>query len=130
MQCDPLGQDSLSAPTASSDSPLTPSLPLEGQAENAEPHTRADRALLPPDPLVLPSSEALVVAEFTGSLRLDAWLVPPHTQSRRTHGRGRGQKGHAMTQPLVELVEQFCLYQLKQRGRTKGGVEAARWVLF
>ena len=34
-----------------------------------------------------------------------------------------------MTQPLVELVEQFCLYQLKQRGRTKGGVEAARWVL-
>jgi integrase/recombinase XerC len=34
-----------------------------------------------------------------------------------------------MTQPLVELVEQFCLYQLKQRGRTKGGVEATHWVL-
>ncbi|MFO0771315.1 MAG: tyrosine-type recombinase/integrase [Nitrospiraceae bacterium] len=34
-----------------------------------------------------------------------------------------------MTQPLVELVEQFCLYQFKQRGRTKGGVGASRWVL-
>ena len=34
-----------------------------------------------------------------------------------------------MTQPLVELVEQFCLYQFKQRGRTKGGVGATRWVL-
>ena len=34
-----------------------------------------------------------------------------------------------MTQPLGELVEQFCLYQLKQRGRTKGGVEATHWVL-
>jgi integrase/recombinase XerC len=34
-----------------------------------------------------------------------------------------------MTQPLVELVEQFCLYQFKQRGRTKGGVEATHWVL-
>ena len=34
-----------------------------------------------------------------------------------------------MTQGLGELVEQFCLYQLKQRGRTKGGVEATRWVL-
>ena len=34
-----------------------------------------------------------------------------------------------MAQPLAELVEQFCLYQFKQRGRTKGGVEATRWVL-
>ena len=34
-----------------------------------------------------------------------------------------------MTQGLGELVEQFCLYQFKQRGRTKGGVEATRWVL-
>ena len=34
-----------------------------------------------------------------------------------------------MTQPLGEFVEQFCLYQFKQRGRTKGGVEATRWVL-
>ncbi|MFO0766056.1 MAG: hypothetical protein U0231_04525 [Nitrospiraceae bacterium] len=34
-----------------------------------------------------------------------------------------------MTQPLMELVEQFCLYQFKRRGRTKGGVGASRWVL-
>jgi integrase/recombinase XerC len=34
-----------------------------------------------------------------------------------------------MTQLLVDLVEQFCVYQYKQRGRTKGGVMAARWVL-
>jgi integrase/recombinase XerC len=60
---------------------------------------------------------------------LDAWIVPPHTHSRRTHGRGRDQKGHAMTQLVGELAQQFCLYQLKQRGRTNGGVEAARWVL-
>jgi integrase/recombinase XerC len=34
-----------------------------------------------------------------------------------------------MTQPLVELVEQFCQYQLKQRGKTEGGVWYYRWVL-
>ena len=34
-----------------------------------------------------------------------------------------------MTRPLVELVEQFCQYQLKQRGRTEGGVQTARWNL-
>ncbi|MDE3243392.1 MAG: tyrosine-type recombinase/integrase [Nitrospirota bacterium] len=34
-----------------------------------------------------------------------------------------------MTQPLVELVEQFCQYQLKQRGKTEGGVRSYRWVL-
>lgn len=34
-----------------------------------------------------------------------------------------------MTRPLVELVEQFCQYQLKQRGKTEGGVQTARWNL-
>ena len=34
-----------------------------------------------------------------------------------------------MTRPLVELVEQFCQYQLKQRGKTEGGVQAYRWNL-
>ena len=34
-----------------------------------------------------------------------------------------------MTRPLVELVEQFCQYQLKQRGKTEGGVQAYRWTL-
>ncbi len=34
-----------------------------------------------------------------------------------------------MTQQLVDLVEQFCQYQLKQRGKTEGGVQSYRWVL-
>jgi site-specific recombinase XerD len=34
-----------------------------------------------------------------------------------------------MTRPLVELVEQFCQYQLKQRGKTEGGVQTYRWNL-
>lgn len=34
-----------------------------------------------------------------------------------------------MTRPLVELVEQFCQYQLKQRGKTEGGAQAYRWNL-
>ena len=34
-----------------------------------------------------------------------------------------------MAQPLPELVEQFCTYQLKQRGRTPRGVSAYRWNL-
>lgn len=34
-----------------------------------------------------------------------------------------------MAQPLLDLVEQFCLYQRKQRGKTEGGVKSYRWVL-
>jgi integrase/recombinase XerC len=34
-----------------------------------------------------------------------------------------------MTQSLVDLVEQFCTYQRKQRGRTEGGVKTYRWNL-
>jgi len=88
-----------------------------------------DQSRPSPDPRALVPWEAPTGPGSAGPSRLDAWVVPPHTQSRRTHGRGRGQKGQTMTQPLVELVEQFCLYQFKQRGRTKGGVEATRWVL-
>jgi len=61
--------------------------------------------------------------------RLDGWLVPPHTASRRSRSCGRDRKGTVMTRPLVELVEQFCQYQLKQRGKTEGGVQAYRWNL-
>src|SRR6185503_11126330 len=50
---------------------------------------------------------------------LDGWVVPPHTLSRRSRGRGRDRRGNAMTQQLVDLVEQFCQYQLKQRGKTE-----------
>ena len=61
--------------------------------------------------------------------RLDPWLVPPHTAQRRSRSCGGDRKGTVMTRPLVELVEQFCQYQLKQRGRTEGGVQTARWSL-
>ena len=61
--------------------------------------------------------------------RLDAWLVPPHTPPRRSRSCGGDRKGTVMTRTLAELVEQFCQYQLKQRGRTEGGVQTARWSL-
>ena len=48
------------------------------------------------------------------SSSLDGWVVPPHTAARRSRSRGRDRKGAVMTRPLVELVEQFCQYQLKQ----------------
>ena len=105
----------------------------EGAMNRLQP-SRDPLALVRP-PLIVDTGQALPdqhpsdVASSEHPLRLDAWVVPPHTSSRRTHGRGRDQKGQTMTQGLGELVEQFCLYQLKQRGRTKGGVEATRWVL-
>lgn len=34
-----------------------------------------------------------------------------------------------MAQQLVELVEQFCAFQGKQRGKTEGGVKTYRWNL-
>jgi len=34
-----------------------------------------------------------------------------------------------MAQPLMDLVEQFCVYQRKQRGRTEGGVKTYQWNL-
>lgn len=60
---------------------------------------------------------------------LDGWLVPPNTPSRRKRDLRSGRRTEAMAQPLVELVEQFCTYQLKQKGRTEGGSRAYRWML-
>ena len=34
-----------------------------------------------------------------------------------------------MTQPLPELVAQFCHFQRKQRGKSDRGVKTYRWVL-
>jgi len=34
-----------------------------------------------------------------------------------------------MTQPLTDVVEQFCNFQRKQRGKTEGGVKTYRWNL-
>jgi site-specific recombinase XerC len=34
-----------------------------------------------------------------------------------------------MAQPLIDLVDQFCAFQRKQRGKTEGGVRTYRWTL-
>jgi site-specific recombinase XerD len=34
-----------------------------------------------------------------------------------------------MNQPLTDLVEQFCNFQRRQRGKTEGGVKTYRWNL-
>ena len=62
-------------------------------------------------------------------LALDGWVNPPHTPDGRKRDRGPGRRTVAMTQHLVELVEQFCQYQRKQRGKTHGGVTTYRWTL-
>ena len=59
---------------------------------------------------------------------LDAWVVPPDTAKRRKRGRGSGRRTETMAQQLTELVEQFCNFQLKQRGKTEGGVQTYRWI--
>ncbi|MGH7217362.1 MAG: hypothetical protein ACREIG_09015, partial [Nitrospiraceae bacterium] len=79
MHSNPSDQDGIRVASASIDPPLKPSLPRDGLSEEGQPHTVSARACLPSDPLVLPSSDALVIAELTRSPRLDAWLVPPHT---------------------------------------------------
>ena len=61
--------------------------------------------------------------------RLDAWLVPPDTSPRRKRGRDSGRRTEVMAQQLVELVEQFCNFQRKQRGKTEAGVRTYRWNL-
>ena len=73
-----------------------------------------------------PQDTELMATERSQGLpaTLDGWVVPPHTLPRRSRGRGRDRRGNAMTQQLVDLVEQFCQYQLKQRGKTEGGCKA------
>jgi integrase/recombinase XerC len=61
--------------------------------------------------------------------KLDGWLVPPDTAARRERGRGSGRRTEIMAQQLTDLVEQFCSFQRKQRGKTDGGVRTYRWNL-
>src|SRR5713226_8574732 len=61
--------------------------------------------------------------------RLDGWVVAPDTAAQRKRGRGSGRRTEIMAQPLTELVEQFCNFQCKQRGKTEGGVKTYRWNL-
>src|SRR3989442_1491214 len=60
---------------------------------------------------------------------LDAWIVPPDTAPQRKRGRGSGRRTAAMHPPLHDLVEEFCTYERKLRGRTEGGVRTYRWNL-
>src|SRR5262249_29754019 len=102
----------------------------------------ADRPLTtmksdPPPPMPEPSQGALagavpaIIGSGTdrGVATLDGWVVPPHTADRRKRGRGSDGRTETMTHPLADLVEQFCAYQRKQRGRTEGGVKTYRWNL-
>lgn len=34
-----------------------------------------------------------------------------------------------MAQPLLDLMDQFCIYQRKQKGKTEGGARTYRWNL-
>src|SRR3989441_3692870 len=63
------------------------------------------------------------------AVRLDGWVIPPDTATRRKRGRGSGRRTESMAQPLTDLVEQFCNFQRKQRGKTEGGVRTYRWNL-
>jgi site-specific recombinase XerD len=60
---------------------------------------------------------------------LDGWVIPPDTASPRKRDRGSGRRTESMAQPLTDLVEQFCNFQRKQRGKTEGGVKTYRWNL-
>src|SRR6266545_4621006 len=60
---------------------------------------------------------------------LDGWRVQPETWPRRKRGRGSGRRTGSMAQPLIDLVEQFCTFQRKQRGKTERGVRTYRWNL-
>ena len=60
---------------------------------------------------------------------LDDWVVPPDTAKQRKRGRGSGRRTETMAQQLTDLVEQFCNFQRKQRGKTEGGVRTYRWIL-
>ncbi len=63
----------------------------------------------------------------TTGLPLSPWGQPPP----RPEGwpQGRAGQATAVTHRLVALVEQFCQYQRKQRGKTDGGVATYRWNL-
>src|SRR5438552_3557493 len=63
------------------------------------------------------------------SVDLDGWRVPPETWRRRKRGRGSGRRTGSMAQPLSDLVDQFCTFQRKQRGKTERGVKTYRWNL-
>ena len=76
-----------------------------------------------------PQAGAPTNALIPAQRALDAWIVPPDTAPQRKRGRGSGRRTETMAQPLTDVVEQFCNFQRKQRGKTEGGVRTYRWIL-
>src|SRR5947209_4314086 len=67
--------------------------------------------------------------ELAVPMRVDGWIVRPDTASQRKRGRGSARRTETMAQQLTDVVEQFCNFQRKQRGKTEGGVRTYRWIL-
>ena len=70
-------------------------------------------------------SSGALVPIAPSAVCLDGWVIPPDTATRRKRGRGSGRRTESMAQPLTDLVEQFCNFQRKQRGKTEGGVKTS-----
>src|SRR2546422_4283461 len=82
-----------------------------------------------PSSAVLPAEMPAERGEPPVPMRVDGWMVPPDTADQRKRGRGSARRTETMAQQLTDLVEQFCNFQRKQRGKTEGGVRTYRWIL-
>src|SRR2546429_5400132 len=78
---------------------------------------------------VLPAEMPAERGEPPVPMRVDGWIVRPDTADQRKRGRGSARRTETMAQQLTDLVEQFCNFQRKQRGKTEGGVRTYRWIL-
>src|SRR5438094_1927702 len=82
-----------------------------------------------PSSAVLPAEMPAERGEPPVPMRVDGWIVRPDTADQRKRGRGSARRTETMAQQLTDLVEQFCNFQRKQRGKTEGGVRTYRWIL-
>src|SRR5437867_3491621 len=82
-----------------------------------------------PSSAVLPAEMPAERGEPPVPMRVDGWIARPDTATQRNSGRGSARRTETMAQQLTDLVEQFCNFQRKQRGKTEGGVRTYRWIL-
>src|SRR5437899_8167661 len=78
---------------------------------------------------VLPAEMPAGRGEPPVPMRVDGWIARPDTATQRKRGRGSARRTETMAQQLTDLVEQFCNFQRRQRGKTEGGVRTYRWIL-
>ena len=78
---------------------------------------------------VLPAEMPAERGEPQVPMRVDGWIARPDTATQRKRDRGSARRTETMAQQLTDLVEQFCNFQRKQRGKTEGGVRTYRWIL-